>query len=458
MAPFALRPPHRFARSLAADRLKPSATRGALGGPPAPTTFRFPTSNAVRRMKIIDRYVLWTFLKNYLISFMVLVGMYVVLDMVFNFDELVDVKGKADAAGATSALAPILNIVDYYFYQAFMFFVHLSGIIPVVAAAFTLIRLSRFNELTALLAAGTPLLRVAMPIILAGVVLNALMIADQELILPRMIPKLTRGHEQMHAGDGAGARSFQIHAMQDQNGWLLHAARYTPAGEGRPPTMEHLSVIEQTPIRQGVPRPAEDDESIAPAGPVARASAMNGATALITADRAVWNGAGWELTNGRRITNLGPTDEPSETTTIERYESNVNPEEIALYRSGDWVEMLSTARIEELIQRPGSYGQASLLRVKHWRFTQPVMNVILLLLAIPCVLTREPGRLKNGVTRCLILAGGAMGSVFLAHQLAGKPPPGLSPEVLQIWPALMAWLPIFLFGPLSVYLLDRVKT
>ena len=42
-------------------------------------------------MKILDRYVLVTFLKNYLISFMVLVGLYILLDLVFNFDELIEV-------------------------------------------------------------------------------------------------------------------------------------------------------------------------------------------------------------------------------------------------------------------------------------------------------------------------------------------------------------------------------
>ena len=39
-------------------------------------------------MRIIDRYVFSSFIRNYLISFMVLIGMYVVLDMVFHFDEL----------------------------------------------------------------------------------------------------------------------------------------------------------------------------------------------------------------------------------------------------------------------------------------------------------------------------------------------------------------------------------
>jgi hypothetical protein len=71
------------------------------------------------------------------------------------------------------------------------------------------------------------------------------------------------------------------------------------------------------------------------------------------------------------------------------------------------------------------------------------------------VLTREPGKLKQGATICLLLTGLAMGSIFLTQQLAGNPP---GPQLAAQWPAIMAWVPIFVFGPLSVYLLDRVKT
>ena len=141
-------------------------------------------------MKILDRYVLFTFLKNYLISFMVLIGLYIVLDMVFNFDELAEVQSKTGGAGGfASMLAMLRSIGDYYFYQTFRIFAQLSGVIPIVAAAFTLIRLSRFNEMTASLAAGVPLLRTAMPIIIAAIILNILLMVDQELIIPGMIPE-----------------------------------------------------------------------------------------------------------------------------------------------------------------------------------------------------------------------------------------------------------------------------
>ena len=134
------------------------------------------------------------------------------------------------------------EIGDYYFYQTFLFFVHLSGIIPVVAAAFTLMRLSRFNELTALLAAGVPLLRIAMPIVLAGVVLNGLMIVDQEVVIPALLPKLTRSHDDVHRTD---VKTFPIQAMQDSNRALLYAGRYTPPGPGRPATMDKVDVVER---------------------------------------------------------------------------------------------------------------------------------------------------------------------------------------------------------------------
>src|SRR5205807_9249480 len=93
------------------------------------------------------------------------------------------------------------------------------------------------------------------------------------------------------------------------------------------------------------------------------------------------------------------------------YKSNITPEEISLYRTGNFVDFLATKRIDQLLDRPKSYGKLELLRVKHWRFTQPLMNVILLLLAIPTVLTREPGRLKAAAMKCLILSGLGMGAV-----------------------------------------------
>jgi hypothetical protein len=180
--------------------------------------------------------------------------------------------------------------------------------------------------------------------------------------------------------------------------------------------------------------------------------------AHLTADRGVFDGKAWQLTGGRRVTGIQPTQRRSRPQVVKEYESDVTPEEIELFRSGDYVELLSTARINELLapERAQSFGAIDLLRVKHARVTHWFMNVVAVLLGIGCILTREPGRLKVDGAKLLIAVGLAMATVFICHQIAAHPPSGS--EWADRWPAIMAWLPIFIFGPLAIFLLDRMHT
>ena len=108
-----------------------------------------------------------------------------------------------------------------------------------------------------------------------------------------------------------------------------------------------------------------------------------------------------------------------------------------------------------MLERPQRYGTLGLLRVKHARFTQWLVNMILLLLAIPCVMTRQPTQLKAAATKCLALVGLCMATTFIGQQMSGQP---LHAGLAQHWPALMAWAPILIFGPIAVFMLDRVET
>jgi lipopolysaccharide export LptBFGC system permease protein LptF len=358
---------------------------------------------------------------------MVLIGLYIVLDMVFNFDELAEVSSKtAGAGGLASILTMLSSIGDYYFYPTFRIFAQLSGIIPVVAAAFTLIRLSRFNEMTASLAAGVPLLRMAMPIILAAVVLNFLLVVDQEMLVPQMIPRLERKHDELQK---TASRSYPVRAMQDDANGLFNAAEYHP---DTPPWIEQLDIV-------------QFDDSFMPVSHIA-------------ADRADWDESAkaWRLTSGRITRGLRPGQKHTRPQPLATYASSITPDEIALYRSGEFVDLLSRRRIEMLLDRPKSYGTLDLLRVLHSRIAQPMWNIVLLLLAIACIMSREPGRLKMGIFQCVVMCGVCMAAIFLTQQLAGTPPTG--PQWADRWPALMAWMPIIIFGPVAIGLLERVKT
>jgi lipopolysaccharide export system permease protein len=384
-------------------------------------------------MRLLDRYVAWAYVKNYLLSFLVLVGMYVVLDMVFNFDELVEVNQRPDMQGFKAVVNFARYVADFYAYQVALYFVHLSAIIPVVAAAFTLMRMTRFNELTALLASGVPLLRIGMPIIIVGLLFNGLLWVDQELVIPNIIHKLVRAHDY---GAATSTHSYKVEPMRDEvTGGLLTASLYTPVPkDGSPPRLDMVDVLFR-------------DENGDPAK-------------RIKADLAVWDEPNqrWNLTNGFEDTNLSPRQrEPVRSRELAYYKGNVTPLEIQLHRSGDFVTMLSTERINQLLERPRSYGQEDLLRVKHTRgVPQITLNMIILLLALGAVLTRDPQQLRHAAMRCIILCGLCMVLSFVGQELGA--PRNLPPHVIARWPAIMAWAPILVFGPLSLMLLDRVKT
>jgi lipopolysaccharide export LptBFGC system permease protein LptF len=283
-----------------------------------------------------------------------------------------------------------------------------------------------------MLSSGVPLLRVTMPIIIAAVILNGLLLVDQELVIPQMIPKLVRSHSEVSSG---GGNSFEISSMQTgdpatENN-LLVAGRYNAASTTQPAHIEELSIIER-------------DKDLNP-------------TDQISAHMARWDAvhSNWRLEGGQLMTGLAPGQIPTTQPYDKPYAGHLTPEEIILYRSGNYSQFLPTEKINELLKEPKRYGVLQLERVKHTRFTQPLLNIILLLLAIPCVLTREPGRLRRAAMKCLILSAVCMGTIFVTSMLASQPP---KPAWQGAWPALMAWVPIFIFGPISVWLLDRVET
>lgn len=408
-------------------------------------------------MTILDRYVLGAFLRNYLISLVVLVGLYIVLDIVFNLDEFTRYR---DAVGAWGI---VRGMVAYYGPRSVIVYAQLAGVIPVMAAAFTLMRMSRFNELTALLAAGVPLLRVAMPVILAAMAINlVIQPINQELVIPNLARMVGSDRkEAVHeTGDGAAVR-----AMPDGTGGRFDAARFHKTQDGEAAWVETLTFIER-------------DNS----GNVAR---------MIAAARGDWDPRQglWRLTDGREVTDvIGagpvlPVAAPSVTgdanlerrslsgmstlaaadRTVETLETTVSPDEIELFHSasssvglgGSYFDLLSTRQMNQLLERPGQYATAGLLRARHLRLATHVMNVVVMLLAVPVVLTRQPGQLRQAAGKTLLLVGSAMGMVFICQLLAKDPP---NEALATRWPALMAWLPVFIFGPLAVIMLDRLES
>ena len=162
----------------------------------------------------LDRYIAKQFGLNYVIAFSVLVSLYIVLDLFFNLDEFYQ--------GTDLGIVEIvITVVKYYTTQLFWYFSQISGVITLFAMAFTLARMQRDNEFVAIISSGVSLYRIALTVIVLGVALNGLWLVDQELIIPRLAPKLAQSHKAVALNDPYG---FWL--LRQKDGALLSASQF----------------------------------------------------------------------------------------------------------------------------------------------------------------------------------------------------------------------------------------
>jgi lipopolysaccharide export LptBFGC system permease protein LptF len=165
-------------------------------------------------MKILDRYVARNFLIGYVIAFCVLIGLRIIIDLFVNIDEFTE---HTDLG----ALAVIKNIFIFYCLNSTLYFRDFAGMITVVAAAFSLGKMVRSNELVAVMASGVSLKRVIAPIVILALLLTALLVVDQELIIPPLSDKLVRSHD-----DIPGQEIYDVRFISDRNGSLILSQRF----------------------------------------------------------------------------------------------------------------------------------------------------------------------------------------------------------------------------------------
>ncbi len=124
----------------------------------------------------IDRYMLHQFLQVLVICFVSLAGLYIVIDAFNHLDHFVDY------AGAHGGLLTTMG--QFYAYRSLAFFDWMSGILALVAAMFTVTWIQRHHEMTALMAAGIPRLRVLRPVLIAAICVSFIAVANRELVIP----------------------------------------------------------------------------------------------------------------------------------------------------------------------------------------------------------------------------------------------------------------------------------
>ena len=376
-------------------------------------------------MKILDRYIIRNYLINCILALAVMIGMYILLDIIVNFDLFTRGSTYQHATAMQAFWGLLREITSFYLYRTLVIFAMISGIIPLLAAGFTMVRMTRNRELIALLASGVSLYRVAAPIILCAVGFNLLVVLDQEVLMPANISKLLRKHGQVSA---SFVHNEPIYFVPESDHSLVLAGSYN----AKTKTMRQVRIIQRN--RSGE------------------------AKAMILAKKAVWKNnigegpisGGWRMDdvvqiNAAKAANPNDRPEPVKRMT---YQTPVTPGQLNLIFQKKAVDYLSIAEISKLMLYSTPATRLSLEKIMYTRITQLIMNMIMLLIGIPFLLAREPDKLVTNMLWCSAISAICFITTFVCFQLAGS---GLSPFA-------GAWLPVVLFGPLALVMLDMVKT
>jgi lipopolysaccharide export system permease protein len=365
-------------------------------------------------MKILDRYIAKNFLVGYAIAFCVLIGLRIVIDIFVNLDEFAE---HSDLG----ALAVAKNIAFYYGLNATLYFRDFAGMITVVAAAFSLGKMVRNNELTAIMASGVSLKRVVGPILLLALLLSGLLVVDQEWAIPALSDQLVREKDTL-----PGEESYIAWFLPDNNGSLLCSPRY----EVKTSSFRDLTIV----LRQKTDQPG-----------------IWKVTGCILADRAAYNDqtGQWDLTGGRLVGRSASEG----TTPVASYQaSDLIPKNIPVMATAEDKTLLSWRQLAALSAL--SPKDAGLLySQKHFRITEPIINFVMLMVSLPVLVCRDPKAMKSAVMVSFGLTAACSLTTFVCKMLSTEP-------ILlgRVTPEFWAWLPVFIFVPIAFVELDSMKT
>ncbi|HEY2881924.1 MAG TPA: LptF/LptG family permease [Pirellulales bacterium] len=376
-------------------------------------------------MLILDRYLLRQFIQIFLICFCSLAGLYTVIDAFGNLDDF------QRFAGEHGNLWVIMG--SYYGFQTILFFDRTSGMLTLIAAMFTLSLFQRYNELIALQAAGVRKWRVIAPIVIAVVLMAFFAAGNREFIMPRI-----REHFARNAQDLGGENGRDMLPVTDYKTDIILRGKQTYAN------------------RQRINKPA-----------FALPQELGEYGKQLIADDAFFQERDDRHPPGYLMTGVNTPHEidakPSlkladEPIILTKHDypwlnnnecfvvSDVTFELVA--SSADWRRNASLTELVAGLRNPSLNFGADTRVAIHARPLQPILDVVLLFLGLPLILSRYNRNVFLAIGQCVVLVVGFY-MVVLGCQYLG------SSYILS--PALGAWLPMLIFLPLAVYLSDPLR-
>ena len=327
-------------------------------------------------MRRLTLYIMKKMTINFVVLFTLFFLLGAVIDIIVNLDEFgkTAITLSGDGGFVERMFSIVRVAIGFEGPRFFQVFAYLHGVIAIGAMGFTAATMLRSHEFVAIMAAGISLRRIAVPFLYVMVCISVLALLNQEYVLPRVAPLLLRDHGEL--GDKT-AKSFNVPFTPDQNGALLLATSLNPA----------TGVIIE-------PSFLERDEK----GRMIR---------QIQASSARWDAesnSGWILEHGRAVqisfdestgqaTILAPVP-------IDFYETELSPYILTLHRYGQYIGMLSMSQLNNMLDAAGAFD-APMLR-RHWyaRFASIAMNILAMVIVIPCFVTKDAVIVSRQAVKC----------------------------------------------------------
>ncbi|MBI4004031.1 MAG: LptF/LptG family permease [Candidatus Omnitrophica bacterium] len=212
-------------------------------------------------MRILDRYVARQLLPVGLWCLIVFLLLTCVIDLFGRLDEILRYRIAAK------------TVLEYYVNFLPTVFVRACPLALLLGSAFVAMRLARHQELLAMNASGTSLLRASVPFLFVGWLASLCVFVVNE----RIVPRATMTYERIRDEAFRGRSTFVIEnaAIMDSANRLYHARTVDLKAK----ELQHLTVLEQ--------------------------DWQNRPTRSLYASRAIWTPHGWLLLNGS-ISHIGP--------------------------------------------------------------------------------------------------------------------------------------------------------
>src|SRR4051812_45951789 len=197
-------------------------------------------------MRILDRYVLRNFLEPFLLCFFGFLAIWLVFDLYDNGPDFLEYH------------VALKTILRFYLTQLPAITVLSLPIGLLLALLFALSKMSRHNEIISMLTAGQSLVRVIVPLIIAGIVasgvcfwLNTASAPHADAVKKQMLEEITRGSKR-----AAARETIEGHLFRDRlnnRTWFVRKLRPgSPHGENdknRPsaPLLDGVHITQQDP-------------------------------------------------------------------------------------------------------------------------------------------------------------------------------------------------------------------